>query len=143
MILKGFASDFKPFLTVIIQRKDELKFNEFKSALRRHEETERFRKNGPLKDYSMNVHIQQKDMKNIQCFNCQKLGHRHFECNNASKFLKRWCEYCKRNTHYTKYCRNKRKENSVNSLKDTDEKNSFLFTVSTFKNLLSMIHLIC
>ena len=40
MTLKGLLSNFKPFMTVITQKKKTLTFSEFKLCLRSYEETE-------------------------------------------------------------------------------------------------------
>ena len=41
MVLKGWPPNFKPFTTVITQKKKTLTFSEFKLCLRSYEETER------------------------------------------------------------------------------------------------------
>ena len=40
MVLKGLYPNFKPFITVITQKKKTLTFSEFKVCLKRYEETE-------------------------------------------------------------------------------------------------------
>ncbi|GFO23132.1 transposon ty2-lr2 Gag-Pol polyprotein [Plakobranchus ocellatus] len=40
MVLKGLPTDYQPFVTVITQKEEELTFQEFKVALRNHEDTE-------------------------------------------------------------------------------------------------------
>ena len=86
MILKGIPEYYKPFSTGVTQQKEEWKFSEFKFAIRSYEEIEKCRKIETRDDYLMKMSVQHKNTKIVRCYNCQKIGHKSFECKHTLKF---------------------------------------------------------
>jgi hypothetical protein len=96
MVLKGLPSRFKTFSAIIVQQdKREMTFDEFQTALRRYEESERSRSS----DTGENVMLFKHNEKfEGTCFKCGKKGHKKSDCWSKSektgnysgaKFIKR------------------------------------------------------
>lgn len=69
MILKGLPESYKPFVVYTTQSSQEMTFMQFKSKLRRYEETEKFE----TKIKSDNV--MKVDVSSVTCYGCGKRGH--------------------------------------------------------------------
>lgn len=79
MILKGLPADFKPFVTVTVQRKEPHTIASFKSALRTHEETMQACNDKSSSDNVMYTKSSS-GKSNVKCYKCGELGHKQFEC---------------------------------------------------------------
>lgn len=122
MVLKGLPEEFKAFSTVITQKKEEVKFSDFKCALRSYEENEKCRSVKNENDSVLKVNSSPRYNSNsqVKCFACGKLGHKKFQCPSRGSQNKgkppRWCDICKNSTHDTNYCR---KQNSAKAVTTT------------------------
>ena len=148
MILKGLNDSYRPFETVITQRRDEVSFSEFKSSLRAYEESERAR-NPNTGENVMKVSSSYKN-KDTECYTCGNLGHIAADCrsskssgsassSNRSKQgrskSKRWCELCKNRSHDTDYCRkNKTKVKTVSNNQVGPDEDDLIFHVKVSIN---------
>ena len=140
MALKGLPQEYKTFCTVVTQRKDPMTFQEFKTALRSFEETERSQNSSQNSEHSV-MHVRQGDKKYVlRCYRCNKIGHKANECPDRGKSegrnrQRRWCKVCKSPTHDTSYCKYN-KNNAVKTVSDRYEEedkdnHNFAFKVST------------
>eukprot|EP00795_Rhopilema_esculentum_P005613 gene5613-10823_t len=135
MVLKGLPAKFKPFSTVVTQKDKDQTFTEFKVALRSFEETEKAYCEEPrdsVMKFSKRFGSGTR-RKPIVCYTCGKPNHKSTdpECPEYGK-KKKWCHYCKTNTHNTDVCR--KKKDSVKSVaesaaKESPEQHSFIFKI--------------
>ena len=56
------------------------------------------------------------------CFNCHEVGHKSDECEKP-KQPKKWCGYCRSNTHTDKACRSRKPKNNDNNAHKDDHAN--------------------
>ena len=107
MTLKGLATNYKPFSTVVMQREQQITFSEFKIALCNHKENERCcsKDNGETTDGVMattsDAHKPNKFL--VKCSKCGRKGQRSAEC-YSKKVGHKWCQRCRHNSHNTKDC---------------------------------------
>jgi len=113
MVLKGLPAEYKTFSAIVSQRDekdDKIKFNEFKTALRSFEETEKFCTPSQTDGDSV-MNCKQKTPpaeSSITCYSCGQPGHKPPACRSKDKKKKkgrRWCSHCKSKTHNTDVCR--------------------------------------
>jgi len=141
MILKGLPDDYKAFTTVITQKREELKFSDFKLSLRSYEESEKSRAAHSGNDNDSVMKTKYNKNSNIKCHLCGRMGHKKFECKfvpapgrqggQGYKGAKsRWCNICKNTTHDTNYCRNNNHVKNVSNVnRDKSDEDSFVFKV--------------
>lgn len=143
MVLKGLSAEYKTFSAIISQRGEKeakMTFQEFKTALRSYEETEKSSKpHQPDEDSVMNCKPKGQRADNpITCYSCGRPGHKSTECWSKEKKKKgsnQWCSHCKSKTHNTDVCRKKDTVKVVSNDKN-EQGASFAFkvTVDTFNN---------
>ena len=160
MVLKGLPPKYKPFEVVINQQKKAIVWSEFKISLKNYEENYRDQpgiSNVVMKmdDMNLNANENSKQRRNgdrqqprgsknnnnngITCFKCNKPGHKAPDCNRSSSSNqnvrnKRWCNFCKSNTHFEKDCRNKKKHTANQLVCHDNEPHAFSFYVSVVRN---------
>ena len=126
MVLKGLPQRFETFCTVTTQRKDPMNFQEFKTALRSYEESDKCQ-NVIVKSEDSVMYVKPGERQySPRCFSCNQLGHKANQCPNKvqgkSEYKSnRWCENCKSPTHDTKWCRS-RKKHAVKLASESNEK---------------------
>ena len=144
MVLKGLPSEFQSFVTVTTQRSEAHTLASFKLALRTHEETLK-----PSTSTQDNVMALQGGRVKYGRGGKPKYSRngrqpRHYEQDKQQKYYRHdkhddsrhkgmWCDFCKTNTHFTRVCRNKPKEDSaktVYSTEDYDDHHSYCFKLS-------------
>ena len=101
MALKGLPSGYKTFATVVTKKETQMTFNEFKTALGNHEETEKSYKRTPDNGESDNVMATKQGFQG-NCFKCVKKGHKSKDCYSKEP---KWCHKCKNASHSTRDCR--------------------------------------
>ena len=133
MALKGLPPSYSAFATVVTQKDTDMKFAEFKTALKSYEETEKFRNEGSSK--RDNVMMNNDGNMNLKCYNCGKTGHKKFQCKAMSKgnaegnYRNKWCSICRNKSHNTQDCR---KNNSSKFISvDTQNNSSNNFVMKT------------
>ena len=104
-------------------------FSEFKTALRKHEETEKSCNRAPNNDESDNVMATWQGFKG-NCFKCGKKGRRSKDCYSKEK---KWCHKCKNSTHSTRDCRKVKPakdaaNKSAENVENIASTHSFVFT---------------
>ena len=115
MVLKGLPENYRTFSTVVTQREKQMKFSEFKMALRNFEETERSRNRS---DGTSDENVMLTKQKfNGNCFKCGKRGHKSRD-SQVKITASKWCTKCKSPTHNTKDCWKKQGD----TVKKTEEK---------------------
>ena len=138
MVLKGLPQEYKTFCTVTTQRKDPMDFQEFKTALRSFEESDKCQNVKVKSEDSVMYFKPGEKPYSPRCFKCNQLGHKANRCSNkvqgqSENKSNRWCENCKSPTHDTKWCRYKKKDNvklaSETNEKDDSDDHSFVMKV--------------
>lgn len=126
MIMKGLPSEFKPFVTMSINKAPE-SFADFKKTLRVFEGTMKMYEQGGS-DSVMSV-----ERRGPKCYGCGQFGHIRRKCPKESKPIngyERWCDNCQNNTHNTSVCRKTWKSYANQSAAKVCEESShnFMFT---------------
>ena len=136
MVIKGLPVEYKPFNTVITQKKEQVSFTEFKVALRSYEETVKFCEPSADDQSSSSVMFQHNvpiRSPVVKCYSCGQMGHKSNDpkCPNYKKQPKKsWCDWCKTNTHSTHQCRKKRGNHHAAKFMDDGDDHSYQFHVS-------------
>ena len=109
MVLKGLLKTFNAFSIYVTQSSKELTFSEFKRQLRSFEDTDKYHQN-PNDDNVMKLtNSFSKRCHEVSSFECNGKGHVAKICpNNFKKKNKKWCNYCKSQTHVRESCRYKK-----------------------------------
>ena len=144
MVLKGLPEDYKTFSAIVSQRdekEDNMKFQEFKIALRSYEETERSRTPSQTGDDRV-MNCKQKNLPpngSVTCYSCGQPGHKSPRCRskdkkNPKKESNRWCSHCRSKTLNTEVCR---KKDMAKTVSDDSKDASFAFkvTVDNFNSI--------
>ncbi|GFO13972.1 CCHC-type Zinc finger, nucleic acid binding protein a [Plakobranchus ocellatus] len=129
MVLKGLPTDYQPFVTVITQKEEELTFQEFKVALRNHEDMEEISRqhmNSSSKPSSSAI-MSYKHKR--WCQNCKSSTHDTNFCRKTqpprqtiqTPTTRKWCDHCRSKTHFTKDCRKLSKLRTVKDSSDSDD----------------------
>lgn len=129
MIMKGLPSEFKPFVTMSINKAPE-SFVDFKKTLRVFESTMKMIEHG---DSVMSVERR----SGPKCYGCGQYGHIKYKCPESKppEKRKKWCDYCQNSTHNTFVCRKKPKPAGKSSAKVCEVKDeSYLFKLSLRSN---------
>ena len=107
MVLKGQPRTFNAFSIYVTHSSKELTFSEFKTQLRSFEDTDKYNQNS--NDDNVKLTNSFLKMSNeVSCFKCNEKGHVAKICPNNFKKNKKWCNYCKRQTHVRESCRYKK-----------------------------------
>ena len=131
MVIKGLPVEYKPFNTVITQKKEQVSFTEFKVALRSYEET--------IKSCEPNADDRDVHRRSpvVKCYTCGQTGHKSNDpkCLDYKKQPKKsWCDWCKTNTHSTHQCRKKKgNHHAAKSMDDCDD-HTYQFHVGVCDN---------
>ena len=137
MVMKGLSDDFKPFIAVATQREKQT-FQDFKTALRGYEETERSRakkddsvlkvRDGGAAALPAAVAAKGAVSEVRKCYGCGSDRHIARFCPDKKKV---WCSYCKSNTHTDQKCRKKNrhvvKQVAMYDHSDSNDDHSFAF----------------
>ncbi|GFO01846.1 CCHC-type Zinc finger, nucleic acid binding protein a [Plakobranchus ocellatus] len=141
MVLKGLPTDYQPFVTVITQKEEELTFQEFKVALRNHEDTEEISRqhmNSSSKPSSSAI-MSYKHKR--WCQNCKSSTHDTNFCRKTqpprqttqTPTTRKWCDHCQSKTHFTKDCRKLSKLRTVKDSSDSDDHFTFHISDSAYE----------
>ena len=110
MVLKGLPSTFNPFSIYVTHSSKELTFSEFKTQLRSFEDTDKYHQNSNDDNVIKLTNLFSKMRNKVSYFKCNGKGHVAKICPNNFKKNKKWCTYCKSQTHVRESCRYKKRD---------------------------------
>ena len=102
-------------------------FSEFTTQLRSFEDTDKYHQNSNEDNVMKLTNSFSKMSNEVSCLKCNRKGHVAKICQNNFKKNKKWCNYCKRQTHVRESCRYK-KRNTMKAA--TEEDCSFVFKIN-------------
>ena len=105
----------------------ELTFSEFKTQLRIFEDTDKYHQNSNDDKVMKLTNSLSKMSNEVSCFKCNRKGHVAKICPNNFKKNKKWCNYCKSQTHVRESCRYKKRDTIKAAAADAS---SFVFKIS-------------
>ena len=126
MVLKGLPRTFYAFSIYVTHSSKELTFSEFKRQLRSFEDTDKYHQNSNDDNVMKLTNSFSKMSNEVSCFKRNGKEHVAKICPNNFKKNKKWCNYCKRQTHVRELCRYKKWD----TMKATAEDSSFVFKIN-------------
>ena len=99
MVLKGLPRTFNAFLIYVIHSSKKLMFSEFKMQLRSFKDTDKYHQNSNDDNVMKLTNSFSKMNNKVSCFKCNGKEHVAKICPNYFKKNKKWCNYCKSQTH--------------------------------------------
>ena len=106
----------------------ELTFSEFKMQLRSFENTDKYHQNSNDDNVMKLTNSFSKMSNEVSCFKCNGKGHVAKICPNNFKKNKKWCNYCKRQTHVRESRRYKKRDTTKAAAEGGDS--SFVFKIN-------------
>ena len=123
MALKGLPRTFNAFSIYLTHSSKELTFSEFKTQLRSFQDTDKYHQNSNDDNVMKLTNSSSKMRNKVSCFKCNGKGHVAKICPNNFKKNKKWCNYCKSQTHVRESCRYKKRD----TIKAAAEEDSSIF----------------
>ena len=120
MVLKGLPRTFNAFSIYVTHSSKELTFSEFKMQLRSFEDSDKYHQNSNDDNVMKLTNSFSKMSNEVSCFKCNGKGHvAKIYPNNFNKD-KKWCNYCKRQTHVRESCRYKKRDTMKAAAEEED-----------------------
>ena len=128
MVLKGLPRTFNAFSIYVTHSSKVLTFSEFKTQLRSFEDSDKYHQNSNDDNVMKLTNSFSKMSNEVSCFKCNGKGHVEKICPNNFKKNKKWCNYCKRQTHVRESCRYKKRDTMKAAAEE--ENSSFDFGIN-------------
>ena len=127
MVLKGLPRTFNAFSIYVTHSSKELMFSKFKMQLRSFEDTDKYHQNSNDDNVMKLINSFSKMSHEVSCFKYNGKGHVAKICPNNFKKNKKWCKYCKSQTHVRESCRYKKRD-TIQAAAEDDS--SFVFKIN-------------
>ena len=128
MVLKELPRTFNHFSIYVTHSSKELSFSEFKMQLRSFKDTNKYHQNSNDDNVMKLTNSFSKMSNEVSCFKCNGKGHLAKICPNNFKKNKKWCNYCKSQTHVRESYRYKKRDTIKAAAEEEDS--SFVFKIN-------------